>query len=840
MLNNNNLKICRRLILRDIKFHKGQYLLSGIAVMLVCMLYTFTLCLGNLTYDGFIYSYKMMYGSNSHILFYDLTPAQAVKVENHRMVRESVSLFTLGTLHDEMLGVRNVKLAVVSPGWAKETASVPLTGHMPREKGEIALDEITMNSLAIPHEIGTEVSVTWTQTADGSERTDRFILCGFWENRMGETETCAWVTQETALALGDVPDQLTLGVMLYSPTDPENQAREILSDLGIQEIRFTTNLACNEARKENAGMRSMKFYRLTLIVALCGLLLLFQMEKLLAGQNIRFYGLIKSLGMTPRQLRVLSAVRAILLSVTGILPGWIAGFMICAFVAPHVMVGMEENPAFFFLKIWPFPAAAILTFLTVFFSCLPAIRSAIKNTPVEMLRYEERDRKKRRKAGRRRTSLFLLALSGLFRQKGRFVAASVSLLISLSILCCIQTIAASYDETKYLQERSLFDYRIADASAAASMQRYNPKSRSITRSMYEALAAHPAVREIGMVCTMEVPMHADLQDRAQIVAVFEETDENGIARKEHMSDDPDWMTGYETMRESGDYIGIVTGVNGLTLKRAVTDNLLIEGSFCEELFATGQYVVAAGSSSTLKDTPPAGSKVMISGREFEIMASVPWLPSMISGMDSKEAQFNVTYFMPVDVFEELFPDHGIRNVAVNIDQNGQDAFEQFLTDLLQDTGADVISVKDHQWVFHNAVFHSCMIPFFVGSVMLFIGLLSFVNAQMMGILVRKKEFAVYESLGMTVRQLRRLLFLEGVLYQGAMFLLVIPSVAAFTYIAGQWWLAHTNVWCVTWQYSLTPLWLTLPLLSLISFAVSFGFLRSVTKESVTERLRIFR
>ena len=49
MLNNNNLKICRRLILRDIKFHKGQYLLSGIAVMLVCMLYTFTLCLGNLT-----------------------------------------------------------------------------------------------------------------------------------------------------------------------------------------------------------------------------------------------------------------------------------------------------------------------------------------------------------------------------------------------------------------------------------------------------------------------------------------------------------------------------------------------------------------------------------------------------------------------------------------------------------------------------------------------------------------------------------------------------------------------------------------------------------------------
>ena len=839
MLKNNNLKICRRLFLREIKFHKGQYLLSGIAVMLVCMLYTFTLCLGNLTYDGFIYSYKMMYGSNSHILFYDLTSSQAEAVKNHRAVREAVSFSAIGTLSDEMLGIRSVKLAVVSPSWAEETDSVPLTGRMPENKNEIALDETTMNSLAIPHEIGTEFSLTWTPSAGGAERTDTFRLCGFWENRMGETETCAWVTKETTQALrADMPDALTLGVMLYRTADLENQAREILSDLGIQDIRFTTNLAYNEARKENAGVRSMKFYRLNLIVALCGILMLYQMESLLAGRNIRFYGRIKSLGMTPRQLRVLSVCRAAFLSAVWIFPGWIAGFALCAVLAPHVVVGMEENPAFFFFKVWPFFVSAVMTALTVLASYfLPMCRMA-KSTPVETLRYVEAGGKKSRKSGRRRTSLFQLALSGVSRQKRRSVLAAASLLLSLSILCCIWTIMASYDEEKYLREMSLFDYRIADASAAASVQRYNPKSRSITYDMYEALAAHPAVREIGMICTAEVPMYADEEDRARIVEIFEAEDENGIVRKANMADDPDWMAGYETMRESGAYIGIVTGINGLTLKKAITDSLLLEGVFDEKAFAAGKYVVAAGSSSTLRDTPPVGSKVTINGRIFEIMASVPYVPSMISGMDSREAQFNVTYFMPVEIFEELFPDHGIRNIAVNIDRNSQNEFEVFLENLLKGTGAYVISVRDHQWVFRNAVFHGCMIPLFVGSVMLFIGLLCFCNAQVMGILVRKKEFAVYESLGMTAGQLRRLLFLEGILYQGGIFFLLIPFTAAATYIFGHWWLAHTNVWCVTWRYSLMPLWLSLPVLSFLSFAVPFRCLSSVTVESVTDRLRI--
>ena len=62
--------------------------------------------------------------------------------------------------------------------------------------------------------------------------------------------------------------------------------------------------------------------------------------------------------------------------------------------------------------------------------------------------------------------------------------------------------------------------------------------------------------------------------------------------------------------------------------------------------------------------------------------------------------------MPEEVFEELFPGYGIRNVGIDIDQNSQEEFELFLEELLMETKADVISVSDYQWIFRNAVFHN--------------------------------------------------------------------------------------------------------------------------------------
>ena len=838
MLQNNNLKICRRLIWRDIKFHRGQNILLILAIILVCMLNTFSLCLGSLVYDGYMYSYKIKYGSASHIIYEDLNDAQAAAIAAHSMVKDVAGLCSVGALSDEMLGARSVKLAEISEKWAKETASVPSHGRMPKSPGEIALDELTMNSLMIPREIGVEIALTW-KPFGGEERTDTFRLCGWWENLMDGTESCAWVTAETVQKLSaDMPEQVSLGVTLYRPGDLETQAGEILADLALRDIPFTTNPAYHPFRIGRAFEKAADYYHLSIIVLLCGIPMLCHIVKLSGGQNIRFYGRVKSLGMTPRQIRVLSAERAALLWLLGTIPGWLLGFLLYVLLAPYAVIGMDENPAFVFFRLWPFAVSAALTGAVTFAACTLPVRSLAKCPPAKLMCSVERTAGKRKKNCSRIT-LFQMAWTEFLRRGSQSVFAALSLFLAIGILCFVWTQRECIDEEMYLAGTTLSDYQIFDASAASKLQRYNPNSRSITPEILQAISEHPAVEQLGILCTMEVPMYASPGERAQIVETFEGKDKNGMPLKENMADNQDFMAGYEKMRESGEYIGIVTGMNAPALENAMAKNILIEGTFSRELYDTGRYVIASGASSPdLKVTPPAGSRVTINGRDFEILASVPCETFLIPGSDSREAEFHVSYYMPLAVFDELFPDHGVRTVSVNIDHSSQKEFETFLSGLLEGTGIYVLSFGDHQKNFLNAVFQVCMIPLFVGSVMLFIGLMNFTNALATGILVRRKEFAVYESLGMTKKQLRKMILMEELLDCGMMILFLIPSVAAFTWFGGKWWFAHTTIWCITWHYSLTPLWVLLPVLMLPAFFVSFFLLRAVTNKSVAERLRL--
>ncbi len=840
MLQNNNLKICRRLVRRDIKFHKGRSILLITAVALVCMLYTFSFLLGGMIRDGYIHTYRMMYGSESHILFHDLSRTQAAALQGQSSVRETVTLSAIGVLSDEMMGYRNVKLSAVSDGWARATEAVPMQGRMPKERGEIALDELTMYSLAIPHEIGAEVMLRWMPADGGAERTDTFRVCGWWDSLMGQTETCAWITEQTAKELyPDGAERVSLGVTLFRPGDLEVQAQEMLTGLSLQDVSYTTNLAYNEARREFADGEAMRFYRMNGIVALCGVLMIYNIVRISTEQNVRFYGMVKSLGMTPRQIRVLAASQAACYCVPALVPGWLCGFLLYAVAAPFVVIGMEQNPAFRFFRIWPFPVSALFAWLTTMAACALPLLQVAGSSPVEAMRFVEGERRRKvRRGRRRRATISQMALSGLMRHKGQSVFTAFSLVLALGILCGIWTQLVSFDEDKYVDGLALNDYRLEDASATSSMQRYNPESRSITPDLLRKLVEHPAVRAMGTIGTMEVALYADEAMRAPIVDTFEGKDESGVIRKEYMADEPDWLAGYEKMRACGEYTGIITGVSGLMLENAIARGIVMEGEFVPEKFATGAYVIAAGADSpAIRTTPPVGSRFLIAGREFEIMAAVPYETTLVSGTDSRQAQFNVTYYMPMETFDELFPGHGIRNVAVDIDRDRQEEFEEFLGQMLEDTGITVTSFGDYRWNFRNAIFHRYMIPLFVGGVMLVIGILNLGNALVSRILVRSKEFAVYESLGMSGRQLRRMLLWEGMLHFGIMLPILLIVTASVTWVWGRWWLAHTNTWCVTWRYSLLPLWVTLPVLFAVTVAVPVCCLQLVRRKSVTGRLR---
>lgn len=283
MLANNNLKVCRTLVFRDFRFHPVKNVVLVLAAMLVTALYSFVFLLGGSVEDAFLLNYQYSYGSTSHILYTGLTAHQADAIAENASVKSSVRLSTLGRLSDPMMGQRSVKLAVTDRDYAETVLSVPTTGKLPEQPDEIALDEFTMDSLGVSHELGAPVSLQWTGP-DGSAHTSDFTLCGWWASPTNFTEACAWITADAAQALspgydGENAANVTLGVNLPQPKVLEEQAAAILEEQGIPGAGFTTNLAYNDARMEAAQRQAAPYYAPILLVALCGYLMVYSIVR---------------------------------------------------------------------------------------------------------------------------------------------------------------------------------------------------------------------------------------------------------------------------------------------------------------------------------------------------------------------------------------------------------------------------------------------------------------------------------------------------------------------------------------------------------------------------------
>ena len=116
-----------------------------------------------------------------------------------------------------------------------------------------------------------------------------------------------------------------------------------------------------------------------------------------------------------------------------------------------------------------------------------------------------------------------------------------------------------------------------------------------------------------------------------------------------------------------------------------------------------------------------------------------------------------------------------------------------------------------------------------------VGVLNFLNAVLTGIITRRHEFAVLQAIGMTGRQLGRMLMLEGLYYA---LLAMAVSLALSLTLGPLIGTGCANVfWFFTYRLSLLPLTALLPVFVLLGIAIPLVTYRGAAKQSVVERLR---
>lgn len=840
--------ILRTLSRRSFRANRRRNLVAIFAIILTTMMFTSLFVLSQSMIENMQQMYIQQAGYSSQLSSSLLTDDEADAIAEHPAVAEASRSTVVGVA--ENVSGRQVELRAASADYADSTLSLPTEGRMPENADEIALDTITLDKLGLAHQLGESVHLSWT-SAPGSDahETADFILCGVWQGNPAAMASMAWVSEDFAEALSAGIDQdaaresgsilgLTmLHIDLVDDSDPSGTAEKILADTGLTErVTLSPNIAYDSAVGQNMLRELLPMAICMVLVFVSGYLIIYNIFQISVAADIRFYGRLKTLGATKRQLKKIIYSQARRLCLVGIPFGLVIGYFLGAVLVPF-MITSTGGAATVALDPWIFVGAALFAVVTVRISCLKPARTCGKVSPMEALRYTDAEPLSRRKRKKSHSaSVRAMAWANLGRNRKRTVLVIASLSLGLVLLSGIYARNASFDIDKYMSGTVISDFEIEDASIASNFTTYDPQGTTINSALVEkigdldglertgALYAQVINHEVGESALKNIEHYYNAEER---LAVIKATD-------------PGLYDAYSDMLASGSCTAILYGVDGLVVDTLADAQNVLAGNFDKEAFASGSYVVVdAGPAENADEIAPTynvGDSVTLGDKTYEVMAIVRDITPITEGKNSDTADF-LGLYIPAEDFRAMYPENTLRKYFFDVAAEDQPAAEQMLLDVQAEDDPALSFTSKQTLIDHyrEQTRASTIMAFAISFVIAVVGVLNFVNSMLTAIFSRQKEFAMLQSIGMTRRQLRNMLIDEGLYYAGIT--LVLSYVLSALVVGVGVRLLVAGDWTATFHFTLLPLVICTPILLAFAVLIPVCCFKNIEKQSIVERLR---
>lgn len=844
--------IIRTLTNRSFKANKTRNLIAVFAIVLTTVMFTSLFVLSQSMVENMRNMNFQQAGYNSHLSSGTMTDADAEKIVAHEAVRDYGKSTVIGVAENEELTGRQVEIRYADENYARSSFSYPTTGTMPVQENEIALDTITLDKLGLPYELGQEITLEWRKDLTSDEyTTGTFVLSGYWDGNSAAMASMAWVSeafvqsqcagidQEAQLANGQVFGTVMLHLDLYSDSDLEGEAEQILADTGLSDVSLSPNAAYDSTMNQNIIREVLPMVICMVLVFASGYLIIYNIFQISVASDIRFYGRLKTLGTTKKQLKKMIYGQANRLSLIGIPIGLVIGYLLGAVLVP-VMITGTTGEAKASAGPYIFIGSAVFAYLTVLISCMKPAKIAGKVSPMEALRYTDTGTTSKRKTKRSTDSASIpkMALANLGRNKKRTVTVICSLTLGLVLLSCVYAKNASFDIDKYMSQTVISDFEVEDSSISSTFGTYNPYGTTISPELVQNIEGLSGLEATGRLYS-QVFTHQIGASALENIQTYYHADDR-LAYME--ATDAGLAEAYHDMIDSGECVSILYGVDGLILDTFAQDGRILDGTFDKDKFLSGGYVVmeaATGAEDSEKETQPTysvGDMVDLNGQQYEVMAIVADIPTITEGVNSSTQDF-LSFYLPADTFQSMYPDNTLRKLFFDVAEEYQPQAEEMLTSYRDNVDKSLNYTAKSTLTRHyqEQTRANTVMGFAISLIIAFVGILNFINSMLTAIVSRQKEFAMIQSIGMTKRQLRNMLIDEGLSYAGitlfASFLLSALAVGV-----GVRMMVSTD-WTATFHFTLLPLVICTPILIVFAILIPYICFKNLEKQSIVERLR---
>ena len=879
----SNGKTIRRLGWRSMKAARTRNLIAILAIALTTVLFTSLFTIAMSINDGFQQSNFRQVGGFSHGGFKYLTEEQFNELKDDPRIDQWGLRRFLGMPTTVPFNKSHVEVSYADANYAHWAFCDPIEGRLPEEgTDEAATDTAVLELLGIEPEIGAKFTLTFD--VDGHTTTQTFTLCGWWEYDEAVVANQVLIPESRVDAVLDevgvtppgsngMIGTWNLDVMLKSGSRHiEQDLSQILADHGYQSETAGDNYIDTGVNWGYTGAQLSDnldpivvaaIAAMLLLIIFTGYLIIYNVFQISVTNDIRFYGLLKTIGTTPRQLGWIIRQQALTLSLAGIPLGLIAGWFIGGQITPAIVSQMEGIVPVTSVSPVIFIGAALFSLVTVLLSCRKPGRAAAKVSPIEAVRYTEGGTTKRKtKKGRGGVSLLSMAWANLGRSRSKTAVTVTSLSLAVVLLTVTVNFANGFDMDKYVSNFTASDFIVADAGKFQNSVLDFTADMAVPQSVIDDINAQGGITDGGVIY-------------GQTFGALEYVTEDWFRQNKERFYTPEQMDNLIRLTERNEEGLLADRIQLSGMSDFALDHLTVLDGDLSKLYEDGGRYVAAvyadddyGSAEVDSHWARLGDTVTVryveetayvdpdTGTAYASPEDVPaganWVAQPVKYRDVEyevaalvtvPSAFSYRYY-GADEFilndQTFLRDSGTSDVmyyAFDTTDEANDAMEEFLRDYTENVNPqfDYESKALYAAEFEGmrSMFQLCggALSFIVGLV----GVLNFFNAILTGIIARKREFAVLQSIGMTGRQLKAMLVYEGLFYAlGAAVISLILTLAlgpvAFTAVGSLFWF-------FTYRLTLTPFLIVVPVFALLGVLVPLAVYRSVSKSTIVERLR---
>ncbi len=784
MLKVQNRRVLNRLADKSFRASRTRNFIAILAILLTTVLFTTVFSIGGNVLSSFQYSTMVQAGGSAHGSYKNIRQEEFDRLAQaapESVILDRHILCAYQVENPELLK-RPMELWYRPADSYDRTFCTLTGGHAPQAADEIAMDERSLELLGIPKEEGQTVTLQ-LQLGNGRPMVQRQFRLAGWFGYSESVGTGFALVSEAYLEAhadelaytydqdGNPVGAIRADVTFSNSWNLEGKMDALAEKAGLSAdlVEWNVNWAYLSSNMTDWGTIGA-VAGLLLLIMFTGYLIIYNIFQISVIRDIRYYGLLKTIGTTEPQIRKLLRRQALVLCVFGIPLGLIIGFILSLALTPlifQMMDGLEQVKVSMDPLI--FVGAALFSLVTVLISMRRPATLAARVSPVEAVRYTEGTGRKAKK-GKRSTKggkLWRMALSNLGRNKRRTVLVVISMSLSLVLMNSVFTLTSSFDLDKYLAWYIKSEFIVANAQIwGVGAFRALDGEDAVSEELIANIQAQEGFLEGGAIWCDLGPWFEDYQWPAD--TLWTETGKPGRRMGNRVVE--------QTVDEENRPAIALYGVDDLVLEEIKVVEGESDPDIIREKMATGDYILFVGHVSDEGKLEPnqlhkAGDVITLRNtageqRSFTILSVID--PAYYC-QTAQMAFSDFTYYTSAEVFAQMGDTRNKMNYAFNVDPEQVDEMEAFLeryTTQVEPT-MDYRSKAGCVAEYEGVRFMFGGVGGLLSLVIGLIGVLNFVNSIVTSVVTRRREFAMLESIGMTQKQLRRMVMLEGCYYAAA-------------------------------------------------------------------------